>query len=141
MAQAPEALTIVVGYDGSDAARRGLSRVRRLVPGATKLVVVAVTPEAGSPATSPEPLVGHDFDAERLLAEAAQLIGHPDGMTIEHRAASGDPAQVLVGVTREVRADLLVVGRRGRDFVARVLLGSVAERVIQDAGCDVLVVA
>lgn len=141
VAQAPEALTIVVGYDGSDAARRGLSRVGRLVPGATKIVVVAVAPDAGSPATSPEPLIGHDVDAERLLAEAAELIGLPTGTTIERRAASGDPAEVLVEVTREVGADLLIVGRRGSNFVARVLLGSVAERVIRDARCDVLVIA
>jgi nucleotide-binding universal stress UspA family protein len=40
-----------------------------------------------------------------------------------------------------VAADLLVVGRRGGDFVARTLLGSVAQRVVQQAPCDVLVVA
>jgi nucleotide-binding universal stress UspA family protein len=141
VAQASEALTIVIGYDGSDAARRGLFRVGHLVAAATKLVVVTVTPEAGSPSTSPEPLIGHDFDAERLLAEAVELIGCPDGTTIERRAAAGDPAQVLVEVAREVGAHLLIVGRRGSDFVARVLLGSVAQRVTRDAGCDVLVVA
>lgn len=141
MAHTPEARTIVIGYDGSDTARRGLSRVGGLVAGATRLVVVAVTPEAGSSATIPGPLVGQGFDTGRLLAEAAELIGRPDGTTIEHRAASGDPAEVLVRVTREVDADLLIVGRRGSDFVARVLLGSVAQRVIQNARCDVLVVA
>lgn len=140
MSQAPDAFTIVIGYDGSDAARRGLSRVGRLVPAATKIVVVAVTPQAGLPDTSPEPLIGQAFDAERLLAEAADLISRPEGTTIECRTASGDPAEVLVGIAREVGADLLVVGRRGSDFVARVLLGSVAQRVIQDARCDVLVV-
>lgn len=141
MSQAPESLTIVIGYDGSDAARRGLSRVGRLRPAVTRLVLVAVTPQAGSPATGPEPLVGHAFDAERLVSEAAGLIDRADGSTIECRTASGDPAEVLVGITREVGADLLIVGRRGSDFVARVLLGSVAQRVIQDARCDVLVVA
>lgn len=141
VAQAPEALTIVIGYDGSDTARRALSHVGRLLPTATRVVVVAVTPQLGSPATSPEPLVGHAFDAERLVAEASEAIGRPDGTTIECRTASGEPAEVLVAVTREVGADLLIVGRRGSDFVARVLLGSVAQRVIQDARCDVLVVA
>lgn len=141
MSQAPEALTIVIGYDGSDSARRGLSQVERLLPASTKVVVVVVTPQAGLPDTSPEPLIGDASDAERLLTEAADLIGRTDGKAIECRAASGDPAEVLVRITREVGADLLVVGRRGSDFVARVLLGSVAQRVIQDARCDVLVVA
>jgi nucleotide-binding universal stress UspA family protein len=35
----------------------------------------------------------------------------------------------------------VIVGRRGGDFVTRTLLGSVAERVVQTAPCDVLVVA
>jgi nucleotide-binding universal stress UspA family protein len=48
---------------------------------------------------------------------------------------------VLIEIAREADADLLIVGRRGSDFVTRTLLGSVAERVVQQAHCDVLVVA
>jgi nucleotide-binding universal stress UspA family protein len=50
------------------------------------------------------------------------------------------PAEVLAEVAREQRADLLIVGRRGRDFTARVLLGSVSSRLVAAAPCDVLVV-
>jgi nucleotide-binding universal stress UspA family protein len=35
----------------------------------------------------------------------------------------------------------VIVGRRGNDFVARTLLGSVATRVVEHAPCNVLVVA
>jgi nucleotide-binding universal stress UspA family protein len=63
------------------------------------------------------------------------------GTTIERRTATGDPGAVLVEVTREVDADLLIIGRRGTDFVSRMLLGSVAERVVQQARCDVLVIS
>ena len=38
-------------------------------------------------------------------------------------------------------ADLIVVGRTGKSFLARAILGSVAVRVVQLARCDVLVVA
>lgn len=69
-----------------------------------------------------------------------QLAG-ADGTAIERRAATGDPAVVLVETAREANADLLIVGRRGADFVTRTPLGSVAERVVQQARCDVLVVA
>ncbi|MBV9681835.1 MAG: universal stress protein [Solirubrobacterales bacterium] len=141
MAESTETHTIVLGYDGSDAARRGLSRVRGLVADAASVVVVSVTPELPSGAIGSEPLVGRDFDAERLLAEAAELLGHTDGTTVERRMEAGDPAAVLIGVAREVDADLLIVGRRGSDFVTRTLLGSVAQRVVQNARCDVLVVA
>ena len=141
VAESGETQTIVVGYDGSDAARRGLARVRQLVAEEAKLIVVSVAPNGGSGTIGHEPLLGSDFDAERLLAEAEELLGQTAGATVERRMAAGDPATVLLEVTREVDADLLIVGRRGSDFVTRTLLGSVAQRVVQQARCDVRVVA
>lgn len=141
MAREGEALTIVLGYDGSDTARRGISHITRLAAHPTRVVVVAVVPDVRASSISDEPLAGGDFDTERVLGEAADLLAGAGGTTIERRAVTGDPAVVLVEVTREVDADLLIVGRRGSDFVARTLLGSVAQRVVQQASCDVLVVA
>ena len=46
---------------------------------------------------------------------------------------------VLVDVAREVSADDVIVGRRGVDFVTRTVLGSVAQRAVEQAPCDVLV--
>jgi nucleotide-binding universal stress UspA family protein len=134
-----EALTIVVGFDGSDAARRGLARVRDLEARAGRVVVVAVVPDLSSAGVSPP--LGDAFDGRRIGEEARTLLGASAAQRVEIRTASGDPAAVLVDVVREVGADLLVVGRRGGDFVARTLLGSVAQRVVQQAPCDVLVVA
>jgi nucleotide-binding universal stress UspA family protein len=53
----------------------------------------------------------------------------------------GDPAEERLEVAHAANADLVIVGRRGKHFVARTLLGSVATRVVQHAPCDVLVVA
>jgi nucleotide-binding universal stress UspA family protein len=135
-----EDLTVVVGYDGSDAARRGLARVRDMRGSAGRVLVVAVKADLGSAEFSPE-VVGPAVDPQRLAEEAAALLDAPEESRLEVRTAAGDPAVVLVEVAREVAADLLVVGRRGGDFVARTLLGSVAQRVVQQAPCDVLVVA
>lgn len=141
MAREGEALTIVVGYDGSDAARRGLAHVGALAAPPRRVVVVAVVPQIPVASVSDEPLAGGDFDAERLLVEAAEQLPGGDRTAIERRAATGDPAAVLVEVAREANADLVIVGRRGTDFVARTLLGSVAQRVVEQARCNVLVVA
>lgn len=140
MAGAREALTFVVGFDGSDAARRGLAYVGELAAEARNVVVVTVTPDLGASSITSETLARDDFDPERLLEEAAELLAQTDVTSVERRAATGDPARVLVDVTREVDADLLIVGRRGADFVARTLLGSVAQQVVEQASCDVLVV-
>ncbi len=140
MSEAREQATIVVGYDGSDPARRGLTRVRRLGFGAMTVVLVSVTPDVRSPALG-EPLVEPTGDTHQLLDEAQELCGASEGIVVERREAVGDPAVVLVDVARELGADLVIVGRQGSDFVTRTLLGSVAERVVQRAPCDVLVVA
>ena len=135
-----QALTIVIGYDGSDAAQRALARVRGLGAPAMTVLVVAVAPDLRSAGLGAE-LTGGTFDVQRLLDEALVLLDPPEQTLVELRAAAGDPAAVLVDIAREVAADLLVIGRRGSDFVARTLLGSVAQRAVQHAPCDVLVVA
>ncbi|MBI4951543.1 MAG: universal stress protein [Myxococcales bacterium] len=51
----------------------------------------------------------------------------------------GDPRAVVLGEARRRRADLLAVGTHGRSGLAHALLGSVAERLLETATCDVLV--
>lgn len=51
----------------------------------------------------------------------------------------GDPATTLCELARELAADVLVVGSRGRGFLKSALLGSVSSRVLHHAPCPVLV--
>ena len=81
------------------------------------------------------------MDTDLLLAEAGELLAARGDAAIQRRSAIGDPVVTLIDVAREVAADLIIVGRRGSDFVARTLYGPVVERVVQLAPCDVLVVA
>lgn len=140
MSDAKTNLTLVVGYDGSDGSRRALARVRELAIDYRALVIVAVVPDIRSAGMGVD-LAGPHLDTERLLEEAREQLDGSEGAAIETRAAVGDPANVLTDIAREVDAQLVVVGRRGGDFVRRTLLGSVAQRVVQEAPCDVLVVA
>ncbi|MGH2886131.1 MAG: universal stress protein [Solirubrobacteraceae bacterium] len=140
MTHAEGSVKLVLGYDGSDAARRALARVRELAINYQVLVIVAVAPDIRSAGLGAA-LGGPQLDTERLLAEARDMLGSCHGAAIEARTAVGDPAVVLTDIAREVDAQLLIVGRRGGDFVTRTLLGSVAQRVMEHASCDVLVVA
>jgi nucleotide-binding universal stress UspA family protein len=45
-----------------------------------------------------------------------------------------------VGAAQGAKADVLVLGTHGRTGVARLLLGSVAARVVATASCPVLTV-
>ncbi len=58
--------------------------------------------------------------------------------TIAHRG--GDVHRHLIDDAKEVGATLIVMGRKGRTGLKRLMMGSVAEAVIGDAPCNVLVV-
>jgi nucleotide-binding universal stress UspA family protein len=53
---------------------------------------------------------------------------------------SNGPAEAILDYARENGADLIVMGTHGRAGLAHVLMGSVAERVVQMAPCPVLTV-
>jgi nucleotide-binding universal stress UspA family protein len=52
----------------------------------------------------------------------------------------GPPATAIVRAAKQKRAGLLVLGTHGRTGVTRMLLGSVAERVVRTARCPALTV-
>jgi nucleotide-binding universal stress UspA family protein len=61
-------------------------------------------------------------------------------IAVSHVLLQGDPATEIVRYARDAGADLVVMGTHGRTGVERLLLGSVAEKVLRDAHCSVLVV-
>ncbi|WP_242343778.1 universal stress protein [Anaeromyxobacter terrae] len=73
-------------------------------------------------------LAGWRADAEKLL-----------GRAVSTATLVGDPAGEIVRWAREHGPDLLVLGTHGRKGIRRFILGSVAERVLREAPCPVLV--
>ncbi len=76
-----------------------------------------------------------DASMERWRAEANRVAGRAVNSTV----LSGKPAAEIVQYARARGFDLLVVGTHGRTGLGHVLLGSVAERVVREASCPVLV--
>jgi nucleotide-binding universal stress UspA family protein len=64
---------------------------------------------------------------------------NPD-ITVHHVFLEGDPATEIVRYVHDAGIDLVVMGTHGRTGLERLLLGSVAEKVMRDAPCSVLVV-
>ena len=62
------------------------------------------------------------------------------GLRAEVRVMAGDPGRGLCELAGELAADLVIVGTHGRSGLARLALGSVAERVANDAPSSVMVV-
>jgi nucleotide-binding universal stress UspA family protein len=71
----------------------------------------------------------------QLTADDRQLLGARTTVKV-----SDEPADAISNYAKAEEVDLIVIGTHGRTGVERVLLGSVAERVIRIAPCPVLTV-
>jgi nucleotide-binding universal stress UspA family protein len=131
----------VVGYDGSDSAGRAVARSVRAAGASGNVVIVTVEPRMPSHGIVAEPLVEPGEQASRLLAEAREIAEPPCSTDVRTVARQGNPADEILDVARATHANLIVLGRTGKSFLAREILGSVALRVVKVAPCDVLVVA
>jgi nucleotide-binding universal stress UspA family protein len=133
----PAIRRIVVGTDGSPAARVAAqwARCEATIWGAELVIVHAWD--------YPYLDLGADremkAEASTVLHKAAGLLDQPgDPVVIETKLDQGTPGPVLVDAS--VRADLLVVGARGRGPVRAALLGSTSSYAIQHAHCPVAVI-
>lgn len=103
-------------------------------------------PEVRSLAVVTEGLVPPPLPRDTLLHEAhMQLeeflaLRRPRGAAVCPTVRAGDPADQIAEAAEDLDADLLVMGTHARHGVRRLMLGSVAESVLDGAPCNVLVV-
>ena len=64
--------------------------------------------------------------------------GWREGVRATSTIVEGVPTERIVRAARARHADLIVMGRHGRTGFSRLLLGSVASRVIATSPCPVL---
>jgi nucleotide-binding universal stress UspA family protein len=84
-----------------------------------------------------EERVAREEAGARLLEQVADAAGVVEA---DHRVAVGAPAERLADIADDERADLLVVGSRGRGPLKAAFLGSVSKSLVGLARCPVLIV-
>jgi len=143
---------VVVGTDGSAHGARAVELAAQLpLPEGSSATVVRVlepqNPMLDMFAIAEETLYDQLRAAEReerAQAEQALEGGRSVLEAAGKRAAceirTGDPAAEILAVADERRADLLIVGARGNSPIQTLLTGSVADRVLANAKCSVLLV-
>ncbi|HEX7305347.1 universal stress protein [Lentzea sp.] len=137
---------IVVGFDGSDLARRavrwGAEEAGR--SGAELVVVQAVRRPLPEPVFMPMSAPVPEFVTEETMSKAAEdnlaelaaeLRQSFPSLDVTTRVRLGRPADVLA----EEPGDLLVLGSSGRTGIAEVVLGSTAVELVSSAGRPVVV--
>ncbi|SED43966.1 Universal stress protein family protein [Nocardioides exalbidus] len=125
--------TIVVGWTPDEYGEAALARAideAKLRDG--KVVVVN--------ATRGDALVDERYaDEDELAALAVELGGA--GIEVDVRRSMGaDVGDQVLSVAGDVSADLVVIGLRRRSPVGKLLMGSVAQRILLGADCAVLAV-
>jgi len=130
--------TVVVGYDGSEAARKALDYAASSVNGGKLFVVTAIVPAPdwmGSPGWQESVDAEHKRGGD-LLEEAVERL--PSSVDYSTELIEGPAADAIIGVAEARHADRIVVGSRGLGRV-RALLGSVSHDVLQKADRPVVV--
>ena len=86
-------------------------------------------------------VVDHELkgDGERYLRYIISTAER-EGVKASSILARGRPFEQIVHLAKGLKMDLIVMGTYGRRGADRILIGSVAERVIEYASCPVLVV-
>lgn len=126
-------MSIVVAYSADRYGAAALEHAADLArKDGTRLVVVN--------ATLGGKLVDNRFaqDAE-IVALHDRLVAEGIDVVVRHEMVD-DVADAVIAVADEERATLVVVGIRHRTPVGKLLLGSVAQRIILEAHCPVLAV-
>jgi nucleotide-binding universal stress UspA family protein len=138
--------TVLVATDGSDAAevavRTAVDLTLSLGPDA-RLHVAGVIHYAGvpevlakQPAGAPNLLgdeIGHALETATAIARAA-------GVPFEVHRVEGEVVESILACAEEVKADILVAGALGRSRLARLVLGSITEKLVRSTNLPVVVV-
>jgi nucleotide-binding universal stress UspA family protein len=104
--------------------------------GASLTILFVYAPGFGTPDIKIKGGSNPDYWRQQL-----EQIRPVDGrIPVQHVFLEGDPADEIVRYAQNTGTDLIVMGTHGRSGLERLLMGSVAEKVMREAPCSVLVV-
>jgi nucleotide-binding universal stress UspA family protein len=140
---------IVVGTDGSETAAEAVRQAVELarLADATLSVVSAYAPIPERKVKDQQRQAPADVQYEigpredvNLVLDAAAADARREGIEVQTHPVEGDPAEAILNVAEETKADLVVVGNKGMTGARRFLLGSVPNNISHHAPCAVMIV-
>jgi nucleotide-binding universal stress UspA family protein len=112
----------------------------------TLIVVAVVLSESVPPMDIAFSQTQRDLLTEKELSEAEKNVkvvkeaAQKEGVDVQGLILGGTPYEAIVHIAKEKNADLIVLGSHGKTGLEKLLMGSVAERVVVLSPCAVLVV-
>jgi len=139
MTEANHRIQVVVAYDFSPSSEQALGRAVETAARAPQHVLHIISVlDPREHAT----IETADQVHKAILARAtAAFAGRPTASEVQFfvHARIGHPAAEILALAAEVGADLIFIGSHGKTGIERLLLGSISERVVREAGCPVVV--
>ena len=140
--------TILVAADGSSSSGRALDVAARLAADSqAALVIITIAQLRLSPELKEFGRTEHlaadeiqELEASSILSKAQARVADVGLKKVTTLARPGDPAEAILNAAKELRADAIVMGRRGRGRLTGLLLGSVSQKVVSLAPCPVVTV-
>ena len=137
--------SVVVATDGSPEALKAVSAAAEIARGGNaKVEVVYVSaPNLLPPQVYPDVVAKLEAEEKRYASEILKAAAGEVsrfGVACDQVNLVGEPAESLAELADRANVWMVVVGSRGRGAVARVLLGSVADRLVHICKKPVLVV-
>jgi nucleotide-binding universal stress UspA family protein len=133
---------ILVGFDGSSQSQKAVDVALSLAECLGSSVLLFAVARPPEPSTSVE-LEAMLDDAREHYEEGFKTIlekAREHDLKVQTAIAVGHPAEQIIHRAESEGVDLIILGRRGRSIIARMMLGSVSERVLRYAHCPVMVI-
>jgi nucleotide-binding universal stress UspA family protein len=140
---------IVVGTDGSETASEAVKQAADLAKiSKSELNIVSAfepvsqaqlreeardVPGDVSNAVNPREVVNVTLEKASGIAKQAKVA-------VQTHPREGDPADAILDVAEDIKADLIIVGNKGMTGAKRFLLGSVPNKVSHHAPCSVMII-
>lgn len=143
---------VALAVDESEQATRAVDMALDLpLPPESQMKVITVVPHhAPFPGIAPDDPVGFRREVESIrrqrhrdgneLVERVADRFRAAGRNVAATVAEGDAAANILKLADEERADLIIAGARGVSLIRGLLVGSVADRLLKNARCSILLV-
>jgi len=140
-------MKVIVAIDGSKQTQLVIQNLEAFAPLESIMLLHAFeVPQLAYPGGGMS--VGQDFSIrteQALRDEGTQILEDavsqlPDDIgSISQKLERGSPAEVILSISEQEKADLIIIGSRGLGVIREKALGSVSHRVVTHARCSTLV--
>lgn len=137
-------IKILVAYDGSKQSDTALGRsVELALKTDSSLFIVSVVPDLCITELNDNECIRLYRilmeESKKLMSKIKQDLKRT-ALKVETKVKFGSPAEKILSTAKKEKADMIVIGSRGRHDNGRFLLGGVSSKIIAYAPCEVLVV-